>query len=183
MSDEMLILHCSPTLAGLKTGSIFRCEYDSVEELKRQIRDLNRRLAAKGLCILPLSIGKTALIYVYRPSRLMKDLQDEYASSLLEELGYEQPTPSRCIVELMQRLKKRGDFPHEIGLFLGYPPEDVEGFIKDGADGSKCVGFWKVYGDEEKAKATFAKYRKCTDLYIRQMEKGSTIDRLAVAVR
>lgn len=45
-----------------------------------------------------------------------------------------------------------GEFPHEVGLFLGYPPEDVEGFIENKARSCKITGYWKVYSDEEKAK-------------------------------
>ena len=44
-----------------------------------------------------------------------------------------------------------GEFPHEVGLFLSYPPEDVKGFIDHRANDFKCAGLWKVYGDEEKA--------------------------------
>ena len=45
-----------------------------------------------------------------------------------------------------------GEFPHEVGLFLSYPPEDVKGFIDHRANDFKCAGLWKVYGDEEKAR-------------------------------
>ena len=38
-----------------------------------------------------------------------------------------------------------GDFPHEIGLLLGYPPEDVSGFIENGGKNFLCSGYWKVY--------------------------------------
>ncbi len=183
MSEEMIIRHCSPTLAGLKTGNMFSCSYDSVDELRREIRDLNRRLAAKGLCILPLRIEKkTALIYVYRPKKLKRDLCDEAACRLLKEHGYGCNTPGRCLVRLSSRLQERAEFPHEIGLFLGYPPEDVRGFIENNATSCKCVGCWKVYGDEQQARQTFAKYKKCTDVYIRQLTKGNTLDRLTVAM-
>ena len=67
----------------------------------------------------------------------------------------------------MKRIKSGNEFPHEIGLFLGYPPEDVDGFINNGAKGAKYVGTWKVYGDESIAKRTFAQYknvRKCTKM-------------------
>lgn len=50
----------------------------------------------------------------------------------------------RCVAELIRRVRHEEDFPHEIGLFLGYPSEDVSGFIKHGAKNSKCVGTWKV---------------------------------------
>lgn len=90
--------------------------------------------------------------------------------------------PAQCIVHLMDRLAAREGFPHEIGLFLGYPPEDVRGFIENNAKCSKCVGAWKVYGDERAAKRLFAKYEKCTNVYVRQHANGNTIERLTVAV-
>lgn len=52
-----------------------------------------------------------------------------------------------------------GEFPHEVGLFLSYPPEDVKGFIDHRTNNFKCAGLWKVYGDEEKARSLFAKYK------------------------
>ena len=33
-----------------------------------------------------------------------------------------------------------GDLPHEVGLFLSYPPEDVKGFIDHRANDFKCAG-------------------------------------------
>ena len=44
MSDEMIIRHCSPTLAGLKTGNIFSCPYSNNKELFCAVRSLNQRL-------------------------------------------------------------------------------------------------------------------------------------------
>ena len=64
---------------------------------------------------------------------------------------------------------------------MGYPPEDVEGFISQKAQNYKCVGCWKVYGDAEAAQRTFEKYKKCTDVYCSQWEKGISIERLTVA--
>ena len=75
-----------------------------------------------------------------------------------------------------------GEFPHEVGLFLSYPPEDVKGFIDHRACGFKCAGLWKVYGDEEKARTLFAKYRKCTEIYCALWQSGSRLEQLAVAV-
>ena len=77
---------------------------------------------------------------------------------------------------------KSGEFPHEVGLFLSYPPEDVKGFIDHRANNFKCAGLWKVYGDEEKARLLFAKYRKCTEIYCALWQSGSKLEQLAVAV-
>lgn len=68
----------------------------------------------------------------------------------------------------MKRLGESDEFPHEIGLFLGYPVEDVKGFIENKASCAKCVGYWKVYGDEEKAQKLFNQYKKCTGVYKKQ---------------
>ena len=72
-----------------------------------------------------------------------------------------------------------GEFPHEVGLFLSYPPEDVKGFLEHRP--CKCVGCWKVYENEEAAKKTFAKYKACTRVYCRQLASGIDIERLTVA--
>lgn len=181
MSEELLIRHCSPTLAGLKTGSMFRCAYTSQKELLHEIRRLNRKLACKGLRVLPLRIDeKTALIYVYRPSKLKTDFEHYDAVCLLKRLGYTCERPDRCVAELVSRMREESEFPHEVGLFLGYPPEDVHGFIENKPDTCKCVGMWKVYGDEEKARQTFARYRKCTDVYTRHWSEGKSLERLTV---
>lgn len=183
MSDELLVRHCSPTLAGVKTGNMFSCAYESLETLRETIRGLNRKLAKKGLRILPLRIAeKTALIYVYRPSKLKEDFSCEEAMLLLKRYGYTCDMPGKCIVKLRERLQKQEEFPHEIGLFLGYPPEDVLGFIENRARDAKCVGNWKVYGDEEAAKKRFAQYKRCTSNYISRLTKGNTIEQLTVAV-
>ena len=68
------------------------------------------------------------------------------------------------------------------GLFLSYPPEAVKGFIDHRANGFKYAGLWKVYGDEEKARSLFAKYKKCTEIYCALWQSGSKLEQLAVAV-
>ena len=88
--------------------------------------------------------------------------------------------PRRRMQELVRRLNRGKDFPHEIGLFLGYPAEDVSGFIRHGARCAKCVGTWKVYGDEESARKKFALYQKCTRLYCEAYRKHNNLDRLLV---
>ncbi|MBQ9648725.1 MAG: DUF3793 family protein [Oscillospiraceae bacterium] len=182
MSEEYLVDHAAPTLAGLKTGSLFPCSYDAYDELKAEIGAVNRALAAKGLRLIPMRRdGKRALLYLYRPARLKEDLSAEDAAELLRAAGYPDLRQERCVTELMKRLRAYGDFPHEIGLFLSYPPEDVRGFIKHRGHNSKLDGCWKVYGDVERARKLFRAYKKCTDCYNRQKAMGVPLDRLAVA--
>ncbi len=181
MSEEMLIEHCSPTLAGIKTGSLFSCKAENIEDIKKTIRALNRTLGKKGLRILPIRYRNgRVLIYVYRPAYLMRDLGDTMAREILDAKGYACENAEACVAHLKRNLADSDEFPHEIGLFLGYPPEDVRGFIENKAEGFKYVGYWKVYGDEEKAKSLFEKYKKCTNVYSRHFAEGKPLERLTV---
>jgi len=183
MSEEYVVRQCAPTLAGIKTGSLFPCPYQSRQALMGEIRALNRRLSPKGLILLPVRyLDGKALLYLYRPSNLRQDLKDRLAAQVLEQAGYSCSKSEQCVVRLIRRLKENEDFPHEIGLFLSYPPEDVKGFIDNRACNFKCSGLWKVYGDEARAQAMFARFRKCTEIYCKLWQEGSSIEQLAVAV-
>lgn len=183
MIEEMFVRHCSPTLAGIKTANLFSCCFTNKKEMKESICKLNQTLVKKGIRVLPLRYQENhALIYVYRPSRLVRDLEHYGACRLLRERGYTGETLECYLIQLMQKLDRNMEFPHEIGLFLGYPPEDVWGFIKNKAGGYKLAGKWKVYGDVDQAKKLFAAYRKCTEIYCGQYAQGKSIERLTVAV-
>ena len=183
MSDELLIRFCAPTLAGLKSGSMFSCGFPSREALSGNVRALNRRLLPKGLRVLPLrfSAGR-GLIYVYRPEKLARDLNESAAGTLLAGLGYPcaRDSAERRLAKLIRRLRQGGEFPHEIGLFLGYPAEDVLGFIER-RESSTYTGCWRVYGDEDKAEKTFARFKKCTELYCARYRRGASVEALTVA--
>lgn len=181
MSEEMLVAQCSCTMAGLKTGSLFPCTGETEEEIDQSLRAFNRRLAPKGVRLILLCYRDgRGLLYMYRPDSLRRDLDQGLARSILTEHAYPADDPERCVACLVRRMRSRGEFPHEVGLFLGYPPEDVDGFIRFGARGAKCVGTWKVYGDEDAAKRRFELYRKCTEVYGRAYRKYGCFDRLVV---
>ena len=119
MSEDIVVRQCAPTLAGLKTGSLFPCPYESKQTLMKDVRKLNQILVPKGLCLLPLRLAeKRALLYLYRPRELERDLTDQMAAELLRKVGYPPLNSERCVVRLMQRLAEEKEFPHDIGLFL-----------------------------------------------------------------
>ena len=178
MSEELIVRHCAPTLANLKTGSLFVCPITDRPSFFSSLRSLNELLVPKGLRALPLQIREySALVYLYRPSRLKKDLEDPAAIKILQDHGYS--CYGKCLPKLIERVRASEEFPHEIGLFLGYPPEDVQGFLDHRP--CKCSGCWKVYGDENKAKKTFDLYKKCERVYCQQLARGIDIKRLTVA--
>ena len=84
--------------------------------------------------------------------------------------------------ELARRIERQKTFPHEIGLFLGYSPGDVAGFIEHRGQRFALSGYWKVYGDEAEARALFARYAACTEEFCGRLEAGQRFEDLVVAV-
>lgn len=185
MFERYLIENCSPTLASLKTANLFRYRYDREDELKESVEKWNDRFAAKGVSVEILYQTKEwALVYVYRRIALDRDLHRDGVEPLLARCGYEViESVENAIAYLKTRLQVKGSFPHEIGLFLGYPVEDVIGFMENRGHNSKCTGYWKVYGDDAEAGRTFARFRKCQDVYGRLWKEGRrSVLQLTVAV-
>lgn len=124
---------------------------------------------------------KSALVYVYRAGALGKILEDARVRSFLKKCGYTDFSTEAVLKKLKERFSHGGDFPHEIGIFLGYPLGDVIGFIQNSGKNCKCTGCWKVYCDECSAKKTFDKFKKCTEVYTRLWSQGRTVLQLTVA--
>ena len=180
MSDYQLVRYCAPTLAGLKTGSLFTLHFTK-EDFRQDITAFNRSMRKKGIRIIPLKVSDSyALIYLYRPDMLNKDLKDPVAVSILKRFGYSISSSDRCVVDLVRRLNSSPVFPHEIGLFLGYPPADVDGFINNPNEGFYETGYWKVYSNVESARLAFRRFKECTEEYDRKLKEGRTLEQLVV---
>ena len=102
--------------------------------------------------------------------------------------GYDPSSLSACIEKLHKRIcgtdlqsqmTGRCSFPHEIGFFLGYPYEDVIGFIDNEGENFLCSGCWKVYAKERDAQTCFCCYKNCTTMYQQLFDEGVSIECLA----
>ena len=175
MSDELLISQCAPTLAGLKTANMFSAEYESREEVTAELRRLNALLVPKGLRIVPMRYMQSrVLLYLYRPEALRRDLESSEAQDILRGCGYAKcKRAESCLSCLICKLRHDAEFPHEVGLFLGYPPEDVRGFMENRAAGFKLIGCWKVYGDVDAAREKFKSFETCT-----RRSRGKALDEI-----
>ncbi len=183
MLDRYLIWNCSPTLASLKTANLFTVDYVLYSELQENLDFWNTNLYSKGikLSILRKKDNK-ALIYVYREKLLMQDLNKTGVKEFLEEYGYRNIDTNYAVEMLKSRIEESIEFPHEIGLFLGYPFEDVKEFIAHDGKNCKCVGCWKVYYNECESIRRFELFKKCTNLYRFHWNKGKSIMKLAITV-
>ncbi len=164
--ERALAYHCAPSMAGIKAADLFTWPNGSGQEIRRYAGDLARR----GICLRELRRGKRrTLLLVYRPACLERCLSCPRVRAMLERAGYPAGvSPEELLGRLMERLEGEA-FPHEIGLFLGYPPEDVEGFCRHRGQNYKLSGRWKVYGDREAACRRFQRYDHCRDALCRRL--------------
>ena len=182
MSEDLIVRLSAPTLAGIKTGSLFRVTFDDRRTFLSDMRRLNRSVRRAGITVVPLrSSADSAIVYLYRPSMLERDLRADKARSILDSLGYQSGRTAFMVAQLSRRFSGES-FPHEVGLFLGYPASDVTGFINDPRRGYKLNGTWKVYGDAASAEREFRKFRICISIYTKALRRGAHISDLAVRV-
>ena len=179
--ESELIEHCAPTLAGIKSAGLFSYFYSDAGVAKEELKEVNHLLNGKGVCVEALLWReKSVLIYTYRTGHLQRELEGPGAEELLAEYGYKNCDVTECIGHLKERLNQDTCFLHEIGIFLGYPLEDVKGFIENGGRNCKCCGFWKVYCNEAEKVKVFEKLKKCSQIYLRLFSEGRSIRQMTV---
>jgi hypothetical protein len=186
--ERSLVKNCAPTLAGIKVASLYRFFVEDGQDFPAEYKRLRQQLRRQGLG-LRIFKGSPAsgsfLLYLYRPEALTALLQEQEISAYLTGQGYVLGgCDGRCqdcaapLCQLAQRLWQGSEFPHEIGLFLGYPLEDVQGFVEHQGRNYTCRGMWKVYGDPQAAQRRFERYERCTQRYQQRYDAGETLEQL-----
>ncbi len=181
--EDSLVAHCSPTLAGLKAANLYRFTPEDTGRFVRKVREWKRWFASRGLKLLALRRrDRSWLLYLCRPDYLAPVLSAPDVSGFLRRMGYQTLDGFNGLLrQLSARLRSQPGFPHEIGLFRGYPLEDVVGFIENKGKNYTCAGCWKSYGDPVEAACRFSRYHACTNDYLRRFAGGAGLDQLTIA--
>lgn len=182
MLENGLIEHCASTLAGIKSASLFNYYFSVENMVLHELKEMNQKLNPRGVYVEPLLWkNNSVLIYTYRKTHLERDLQQDGVLELLTQYGYSGCDVESCLAHLKKRLFQYDCFPHEIGIFLGYPLLDVIGFINHKGKNCKCCGLWKVYCNESETKKLFEKLKKCSNIYLQVFAEGRSITQMTVS--
>jgi hypothetical protein len=119
--------------------------------------------AELGLCVQVVCQGpKGKLLLIYNKRVLSRHIEKRVHADFLAARGYPSGVGSEaCVRYLSERFRifkekgRDGRFPHEVGVFLGYPLADVISFIHNKAASCPCVGYWKAWTKPEKARRSF----------------------------
>ncbi|MCH3915016.1 MAG: DUF3793 family protein [Acidaminococcaceae bacterium] len=184
--EAEIVRQCAPTLAGIKIANLFTYTFSCNEECFNAISSVRKILSDKSIYIELLKyniISHRALLLVYRKNSLQKTLCNYETQDFLREQGFESPASYQEVIEeLVWRLNNSSVFPHEIGLLLGYPLEDVKAYMATPHSPGLCSGCWKAYSNLEQAKYYFEKCHHCVNSYVENYLRGMPLEQLTVAV-
>ena len=92
--------------------------------------------------------GGKRVLFINKKS-MEKVLSNKRCVNFLKFVGYSSDYElNEYMDELVFRLQSE-EFPHEIGVFLGYPLKDVLGFMGYGKNELVEIRNWRIYGDKE----------------------------------
>lgn len=172
-AETQLALQCAPLISGIKASNLLIICRESVDAIIGILQKTE-------ISYLILSNeDKKSTLLLYHKKRLEDCCMEQRALLLLKHYGYEADTLDHMLQTFRKRYEayqaKEINFPHEIGIFLGYPTEDVEGFIQNGGKNYLCSGCWKVYANREAKLKIFEKYEKAKETIVQLMSYGVSI--------
>ncbi|MCD8175635.1 MAG: DUF3793 family protein [Phascolarctobacterium sp.] len=172
--DELLAFHCSPVLIGIKPANLISLPNGKHGEINSLLHVYNSQFRERGLISRKrCGCSRRNLLLMYNEEKLQQLLKKEGYRAYLIAAGYKNDGRLEDDLEkLEQRLQEAEKFPHEIGVFLGYPLEDILGFVLHKGHDYKYTGYWKVYGDVKQARKVFAAYESYRDFLVRKVAEG-----------
>lgn len=173
--DYLLAFHCSPTIAGIKASNLLTIK----KEDYFQSNSLNQLKEKKIHHFILKETKDNLLILVYNQIKLLHTIQQKSAKRFLERNGYCIHDSLESILQKLsyriQECSSKDEYPHEIGIFLGYPVGDIAGFIHFKGCHYKLSGYWKVYSNPSRAKKLFEAYDMVKEFYCAKIASGQKI--------
>lgn len=171
--ESQLVLQCAPLIVGLRISSLFIIHRHNLGRLYGLLRD-------SGICYYLLYVTKEkVVILLYRLQRLSVYLRKEEVRVFLADQGYTAYQLEDILRVLRQRYqdyyRKQREFPHEMGLLLGYPLEDVRGFIRYKGRNCLYAGYWKVYDDAKGKRELFGMFELAREMLAELLQNGADI--------
>ncbi len=187
--ELQLALQCAPLITNIKISNLLIISRESEDALRVVLKKT-------GISYFRLLRSETKTTFLlFRREPLEDYLAGREVRRLLHKLGYEDLSLGTVLrmfqlrykaymeqgedaeqisdngSENGRREKKTGmvqpvEFPHEMGLLLGYPVLDVEGFIRHEGENFLYSGYWKVYDDVDSKKRLFKKYEEAKETLI-----------------
>lgn len=168
--ETQIALQCAPLLSGLKISNLFNVSKEQIPLVKKLFCGTNISY------YILLEQKDTVALFLYQKEELLAYLSKEEVRMFLKQYGYQEVSVEYSLSLLARRyhshIMHQAEFPHEMGVFLGYPVEDVIGFIEH--EGKEClgVGYWKVYKNMPQKKMIFEQFERAKEWMVVLISNG-----------
>lgn len=171
--EIQVAMQCAPLLAGIKISNLLIVHNQNARAVIEMFQD--SEISFFTLCV----TEKKTTFLLYRKTELSMYMGSKEVKRLLELLGYENHSIDFILACLKMKYEKYMEdsrlFPHELGLILGYPVEDVHGFIVNKGQNFLMIGYWKVYEDVLEKQKVFEQYNEAKETMILLVSRGVSI--------
>lgn len=171
--ETQLALQCAPLITDLKISNLLIVQNDNVGKVLKILSNTDI-----SHFILLVTEEKTTIL-LYRKYPLELYLSQKKIRKFFIHIGYQDFILEDLLsvfqmryIDYMAGIK---EFPHEMGLLLGYPLEDVEGFIKNEGKNYLYTGYWKVYDNLAEKVSLFRKFELAKESLIQMVSFGISI--------
>lgn len=172
--EKQVALQCAPLLTGVKISNLLIVASSKKEDI---IKMFNK--TEISYFTLHESSSKITFL-LYNESKLLSYIEKDESKLAMSMFGYEDYGIYNVLNECRERYKRymSGEevFPHELGIILGYPVEDVLGFIRNKGKNYLYSGYWKVYGDLEGKLRVFDSYNEAKEKVLKLILRGFSIN-------
>lgn len=168
--EIQIVLQCAPLLAGLKLSNLLMIQNHNLDQLEHILKKC-------GITYEILAdTGQRIAVLLFDRKLLAAYLKEERVWQFFRRVGYQDASLEKVLSAFRLRYKEylsgKQEFPHEMGLLLGYPLEDVEGFIDNGGENCLFTGYWKVYQNPGEKRLLFRKFERTRDILLRLISNG-----------
>lgn len=174
--DIKIALQCAPLLTGIKISNLLIVATGNAQHVFQRFQG-----TPIAMCVLCRTKQKT-VFFLYRKDELEAYLNSSNVRNLLEYLGYSTLRLNIVLKECSRRYQQyvldEKEFPHELGLLLGYPVEDVMGFIENEGKNPLYTGYWKVYSNVRETMNLFERYNQAQETVVRMVSCGFDIQNI-----
>lgn len=173
-----VVTQCAPVLKGIKVSNLITVQSGTWNQVCRYLEK------SRIICILLYADAEREVLFLYRHGLLEQLLGQRKVRQFLREYGYRHFGVREVLVLLKKRYhryaKTGAEFPHELGVLLEYPIEDVKGFIVNRGQNCLLTKYWKVYHDQDYAERIFQLYDEAKEHALEEIVKGYSLDRVAI---
>ena len=174
-----VVTQCAPVLKGVKISNLITMKPGGWHKIRAYLKK------SRIICIPLYADAEKEVLFLYRYEQLERHLKNREAQEFLKSCGYDRFDVASVLARLRRRYQRYAgiskEFPHELGVLLGYPVGDVQGFIANRGENSLTSRYWKVYQNPKQAEKIFDLYDRVKEQALREIMCGRTLSHVAVS--